>query len=403
MGVGLGVAQPPHDQHVLDGRGRGDRLVRGGLEVHGLAPAPAAVGGDEQLRLGVLDAALERLGAEAAEDDRVRGTQPGAREHRDGQLRDHGHVDGDPVAGPHAQLLERVRGLRHLAQQVGIGDGAGVAGLTDPVVRDLVAEPVGDMPVDAVLGHVEGAAREPLGERQVPLERRLEGRPPGELLARQLRPEALEVLVGLGVQLGRGVGLRDEAGSGGKLRPSPIRFSISGIEDGAPGRRRRARWAALRAARRAALRSWDPPVGAYAACGPVAAAARAALRHPTGVARPLGSAPGASRHPARSWPPTQPRPGRCPSRSAVHRRDGGAAAAGCAARRLRWMPAADKLRASRRRSSAGTVQRPWVCTLPVMRSVTPRSVNAGVERYAARSTMRRPTPGPRPSPGRPGP
>ena len=107
-----------------------------------LAAPPATVGGDEQLGLRVVDPARQCLRAEAAEDDRMRGADPGAGEHRDRELRDHGHVDGDPVARLDAQLDERVRGLLDLAQQVGIGDRAGVAGLTDPVIGDLVAKPV---------------------------------------------------------------------------------------------------------------------------------------------------------------------------------------------------------------------------------------------------------------------
>ena len=43
-----------------------------GFSGGGLAAPPAAVGGDDELRLGVVDAAAQRLGREAAEDDRVR-------------------------------------------------------------------------------------------------------------------------------------------------------------------------------------------------------------------------------------------------------------------------------------------------------------------------------------------
>ena len=48
------------------------------------------------------------VGGEAAEDDRVRGADARAGEHRDGQLGDHRHVDGDAVAGLDAERLERV-------------------------------------------------------------------------------------------------------------------------------------------------------------------------------------------------------------------------------------------------------------------------------------------------------
>ena len=116
----------------------------------------------------------QRLGGEAAEDDRVRRADPGAGEHRDRQLRDHRHVDRDPVALLDAELLQRVGGLADLAQQVGVGERPRVAGLADPVVGDLVAAAGLDVPVEAVVGDVQLAADEPLRERQVPLEGRVE-------------------------------------------------------------------------------------------------------------------------------------------------------------------------------------------------------------------------------------
>ncbi len=131
---------PPHVAAGLHGHGQRPR--RGGarrghastvevrsrassaadLRSTGRAPAPAAVGGDEQRGLGVLDAAGQGLGREAAEDDRVRRADARAGEHGDGQLRDHGHVDGDPVAGLDAQLEEGVGGLLDLAVEVGVGE-----------------------------------------------------------------------------------------------------------------------------------------------------------------------------------------------------------------------------------------------------------------------------------------
>ena len=77
-----------------------------------------------------------------AEDDRVRGADAGARQHRDRQLGDHRHVDRDAIAGPDAELLQRVGRLADLALEVGVGDGPRVAGLADPVIGDLVAEAV---------------------------------------------------------------------------------------------------------------------------------------------------------------------------------------------------------------------------------------------------------------------
>jgi hypothetical protein len=71
------------DEDVLDGRASVARASStAGLSALGAA-AVAAVGGDDDLGLGVRDAGVERFGGEAAEDDRVRGADAGAREHRD--------------------------------------------------------------------------------------------------------------------------------------------------------------------------------------------------------------------------------------------------------------------------------------------------------------------------------
>ena len=75
------------DRGADAGRALG-RLVGVARERHLAALAPAAVLGDQDLALHVVEPVGERGGAEAAEDDRVRGAQPGAREHGVGQLRD---------------------------------------------------------------------------------------------------------------------------------------------------------------------------------------------------------------------------------------------------------------------------------------------------------------------------
>ena len=90
---------------------------------------------------------------------------------RDRQLGDHRHVDVDPVAlaatpRPFSTLAKRCTSV----EQVGVGDGAGVARLALPVVGDLVAAARLDVAVEAVVGDVERAADEPLGEGQLPLE-----------------------------------------------------------------------------------------------------------------------------------------------------------------------------------------------------------------------------------------
>ena len=123
----------------------------------------------------------------------MRRPETGAGEHRDGQLGDHRHVDGDPVAGLHTERLEGVGRLLDLGQQVGVGDRPHVARFADPVVGDLVPEARLDVPVDAVVGHVELAADEPLGEREVPFEDLVERAIPAHVLLRLLGPERLGI------------------------------------------------------------------------------------------------------------------------------------------------------------------------------------------------------------------
>jgi hypothetical protein len=148
----------------------------------------------------------------------VRGADPGAGEHRDHGLGDHRHVDRDPVAGLDAELEQRVGRLAHLVLELGVGDLAGVAGLTFEVVRDLVAEAVLDVPVDAVVGRVQLAVGVPLGERRIAPVQRL-GRldRPGQPLG-LLGPEPLEIGGGPFVGVGLEVGVRGQVG--GWLEPA---------------------------------------------------------------------------------------------------------------------------------------------------------------------------------------
>ena len=204
------VAGPLDDDRGLDGRRVESASSAAALSADRLAAPVAAVGGDQDLRPAVVDPAGQGFGREDPEDDRVGRPDPRAGQHRDRQLRDHRHVDRDAVAGPDAQLLQRVGRLADLAEEVAEGQRPGVARLADPVVGDLVAEAVLDVPVDAVVGDVQLAAGEPLRERQLPFERLVEGLRPADPLAGALGPERLEVGLRLGVQVLGRVGLGGE-------------------------------------------------------------------------------------------------------------------------------------------------------------------------------------------------
>src|SRR5262249_19256846 len=60
---------------------------------------------------------------------------------------------------------------------------------------DLVAAMRGEMTIDAIVGSVQLAAEEPLGERKLPVEYLVEGLEPHQL-ARALAPEAFRILMG---------------------------------------------------------------------------------------------------------------------------------------------------------------------------------------------------------------
>src|SRR5690606_8097695 len=107
---------------VLDGGRGGEGDVDVGLEHRRGAAPEAAVGGEHDLALGVVDAVDQRVGAEAAEHHRVGRADAGAGQHGDGQLGDHRHVDADAVALGDAQALQHVGEALHVAVEVGVGD-----------------------------------------------------------------------------------------------------------------------------------------------------------------------------------------------------------------------------------------------------------------------------------------
>jgi hypothetical protein len=168
---------------VLDARALGERLVGVALERHRLAAAIAAVGGDEHLGAGVVDAIAQRFGRETAEHHRVHGADARAGEHGHDRLGDHGQVDRHAIALLHAEMLEHVAAKIHLAVQVPVGQRAAIAGLALPDDRRLVAARAGNVPIDAVHAGVELAAGEPLGVWGRPFEHLI----PGVLILLQKR------------------------------------------------------------------------------------------------------------------------------------------------------------------------------------------------------------------------
>ncbi len=177
---------------MLDGRRPLDRGVRIRLQRHHGPPPVGPVHRDEHLRLGVVDPVLQGLGGESAEHDGVRRSDPRARQHGHGQLGDHAHVDGDPVALADPERLQRVREPADLLVQLAVRERALLAGLALPVVGDLLAASGAQVAVQAVVGHVQLPPQEPLHPGRVPLADRAPALEPVQPL-RLLGPERLRV------------------------------------------------------------------------------------------------------------------------------------------------------------------------------------------------------------------
>ena len=183
-----------------------DRFVAEILEVQDLARTVAVVGRDHHAGAGVEDAVAQRVGGQAAEHDAVHGADAGAGEHRDGQLGDHGKVEHHAVALPHAQVLEHVGGLAHLAVQALVGVHLHLfGGLALPDEGGLVAPRSLQVPVEAVGGGVELGAAEVADERagglEVVLLHRVPRAIPVQRLAGHLAPERLGLVDRAAVQL----------------------------------------------------------------------------------------------------------------------------------------------------------------------------------------------------------
>ena len=155
------------DDHRLEVLEVAHHLVDLLLDRRRLALAARAVDGDQRLGLGELHPLLDRLGEKPPKT-----TLCGAPMRAQASIATttSGIIGRKiPTTSPllDPAVLERVGEALDVAVQVGVRDVALLALLAAPVEGDAVAVAGLDVAVDAVVGDVELAADEPLGERRV--------------------------------------------------------------------------------------------------------------------------------------------------------------------------------------------------------------------------------------------
>ena len=184
-----------HENAIIGFGGRNlDSLVEQRLVLHDAVRLDAAGGGNNHLRLRVLDADGKLVRGKPAEDDGMDRADARAGEHRDQRLGDHRHIEDDPVALLDARFEKHAAKSLNLVEKLRISVDALLS--RDGTIVDqsrLIAPAVQHMAVETVIGRVGDAAREPAAvdalARVEDLRRRFE---PVDF-ARRLRPEALRV------------------------------------------------------------------------------------------------------------------------------------------------------------------------------------------------------------------
>src|SRR5439155_27235831 len=106
-----------HDD-VLYRRAHLQRLFDGRKQLHLGSPPVCAILRDYRDSLGIMNAIDERVGGKPTEYHCVWRSNARAGEHGDRWLRRHAHVDGDPVALPHAKRLQDIGELLHLTMKL---------------------------------------------------------------------------------------------------------------------------------------------------------------------------------------------------------------------------------------------------------------------------------------------
>src|SRR5262249_23510569 len=130
------------------------------------AVAVVAIGVNKDTTAGVGGAKAAGFTAETAEDDRVNDAEPSTSEHRNRELENHRHVNGDAISGfESAEVAEHRSGFVHADVELAIGNYLGrlVFWLRNENECGFVFV-FGEMTINTVIRGVELAADEPFPE-----------------------------------------------------------------------------------------------------------------------------------------------------------------------------------------------------------------------------------------------
>ena len=171
------------------------------FERHGAAAAYPLVRRDDRLTVGIENAVFQRLRGESTEDHGMDGADARAGKHRVGRLGNHGHVDAYPVALRYAAGAQPVRQPADRIVQLPVGYPGVVAGVVAFPDDGCLFRFFRQVPVDAVVAGVEGAAVEPAHGtvRHVGFENRLPALVPVQEDIRLFGPEPFGVFHGPGI------------------------------------------------------------------------------------------------------------------------------------------------------------------------------------------------------------
>ena len=184
--------RPPEHEDTLDAGGIYHGLIHDRFEPDPLSPAHSDVCRDDQFRIRVPDADIERIRTKSCIDDAVHRTDAGTCEHGDDHFGDKRHVDTDRVAFPDPHLLEGSGKTHDLAEELPVRVDPLFPLLAAPYQGEFIAKAILYMAVEAVAGDVEGCIGEPAGIGIIPFTDGIPGREPFKLTC-DLPPEAVRI------------------------------------------------------------------------------------------------------------------------------------------------------------------------------------------------------------------